>query len=185
MNCVTGVCSREMIYMFLVGQVSGLIQNFNWRIFSDSRNVINVKFCQMVLHIEVYLFIDFSMTLSLFQGHSNVKYFLLKFWCCYPIMLKLCWIVEYIKQVINIPAFFLLLHIFQGDNLCVSWFDKNFIVGFFTDTIQDFFFKLYIIIILLGIHQFMPGLMTLILFQGHRCFRIINCKLFVLYSCPP
>ena len=33
MNCVTGVCSREIIYMFLVGQVSGLVGNVNIQIF--------------------------------------------------------------------------------------------------------------------------------------------------------
>ena len=32
----------------------------------------------------------------------------------YSIKLKLCIIVKYIKQVMNIPLFFLLLHIFKG-----------------------------------------------------------------------
>ena len=43
--------------MFLVGQVSGLVENFNFRIYSDTMNVINVKLCTMVLLIELYLFI--------------------------------------------------------------------------------------------------------------------------------
>ena len=29
MNDATGVCSRETDYMFLVGQVSGLVERFN------------------------------------------------------------------------------------------------------------------------------------------------------------
>ena len=43
--------------MFLVGQVSGLVEKFNIRTFSDTINAINVKFCMMLLNIELYLFI--------------------------------------------------------------------------------------------------------------------------------
>ena len=43
-NGVTGVCSRELINVFLVGQVSGLVENFNTGIYSHTKNVINVKF---------------------------------------------------------------------------------------------------------------------------------------------
>ena len=32
-------------------------------------------------------------------------------------------------------------HIFKGDSWCVSWFDKNFMIGFFTDTVQASFFQ--------------------------------------------
>ena len=41
--------------MFLVSQVSGLVENFNIGIFSDIGNVINVKLCMVILHIELYL----------------------------------------------------------------------------------------------------------------------------------
>ena len=71
MNCAT----LETIYMFLVGQVSGLVKNFHTGIFSDTINVINVKLCMMVLHIEHYLFITRSMTLTLFHSHSSVEQF--------------------------------------------------------------------------------------------------------------
>ena len=64
--------------MFLVSQVSGLIKKSNIRILSDTVNVINGKLCMMVLHIELYLFNVLSVTLTLFQGHSIVKKFLLK-----------------------------------------------------------------------------------------------------------
>ena len=66
MNCVTGVCSREIIYMFLVGQVSGFVENFNIEIFSDTINVINIKLFMVVLNTELYLFITLSITLTLF-----------------------------------------------------------------------------------------------------------------------
>ena len=73
MNCATCVCSREMIYMFLCGQASGLVENFNIGIFSDTMNVINVKRCTVVVHIELYLFITLSMTLTLFQAVFDKK----------------------------------------------------------------------------------------------------------------
>ena len=44
-----GVYSREIINVFLVGQVSGLLENLNIGIFSDTISVINVKLCMMVL----------------------------------------------------------------------------------------------------------------------------------------
>ena len=66
--CVTGVYSRKIINMFLVSQASGLVENFNTGIFSDTIIVINVKLCMMVLLIEPYLFIPLSVTLSIFHN---------------------------------------------------------------------------------------------------------------------
>ena len=80
--------------MFFVGQVSGLIKNFYMGIFSNAINVINVNLCTLVLLIELYLFIPFSMILTIFQGHSNVKHFKLKILCSYEIKLKLDRIIE-------------------------------------------------------------------------------------------
>ena len=65
--------------MFFMGQVPGLVKNFNIEIYSDTINVINVKFCMMVLLIEPFLFIPLSVTLTVFQGHSKVKQFQLNF----------------------------------------------------------------------------------------------------------
>ena len=47
--CDVGVYSREIIIMFFVDQVSGLVENFNIRIYLDIINMINVKLCMMVL----------------------------------------------------------------------------------------------------------------------------------------
>ena len=44
MNCATDVCSREIIYMLLVSQVSGLVENFNTGIFSDTINVVTTTY---------------------------------------------------------------------------------------------------------------------------------------------
>ena len=41
--CDSGVNSREIINMFLVSWVSGLVENFNIGTFSDTMNVINAK----------------------------------------------------------------------------------------------------------------------------------------------
>ena len=57
------------------------------------------------------------------------------------------------------------------------FFTSNSIVGSFMDTVQARFFKLCIIITLLGVYQFIPGLLTLTLFQGHGYVRIIKSKL--------
>ena len=46
--------------------------------------MINVKFCMMVVRIEVYPFMLLSLTLIVFEGHSNVKQFSLKILCSYP-----------------------------------------------------------------------------------------------------
>ena len=46
--------------MLLVSQVSGLVENFEIGIFSDSINAINVKLCMVVLLIELYLFTPFQ-----------------------------------------------------------------------------------------------------------------------------
>ena len=61
--------------MFLIGQVSGLVRNFNIGIYSDTINVINVKLCMMSLLIELYMFITSSETMTICQGHSSVEQF--------------------------------------------------------------------------------------------------------------
>ena len=42
-HCNSSLCSREIIYFFLVGQVSGRLKNFSIGIFADTIDVINVK----------------------------------------------------------------------------------------------------------------------------------------------
>ena len=70
-----GVYSRKTLSMLFVGQVPGLVENFNIGIYSDPTNVINVKLCMMVLLITLSLFIPFSVTLTIFHGHSNIEHF--------------------------------------------------------------------------------------------------------------
>ena len=52
-----------------------LVENWNIGIFPDTINVIKVKLCMMVPHIDLYLFITLSVTLTLFEDHSSVKQF--------------------------------------------------------------------------------------------------------------
>ena len=61
--------------MFFISQLSWLVENFNIGVYSDTIDVINVKLCIMVLLIELYLFIPFSVDSTIFQGHSNVRQF--------------------------------------------------------------------------------------------------------------
>ena len=197
--CNSCVFSRKIIYLCLVSHVSGLVENFNIGIFSDTINVIDVKHCikVLLLHIELYLFTTLTvihytlMTLILFQGHSSVTQTVLnlKISCSYPIKLKLCRIVKYIEHIMNVYHYFCQLtstHI-QQRFWCVFLFDKIFIIGSVTDTVQlqARFFKLCIIITVLLVHQFVPGLITLNLLQNHRCVRTINCKfkIFFFDSC--
>ena len=89
------VMSWEIIHIFFVGQVSGLVRGFNIWIFTDTINVINVKLCMMVLLIELYLFIPLQWPLLYFKvtamlNNCNWKFILHS----YPIKLKLCRIVK-------------------------------------------------------------------------------------------
>ena len=68
----------EMIYiidMFLVIQVSGLVEIFNTGIFSDTINCYMLHVFMVVLLIELYLLIPLWMTLTIFHGHNNVEQF--------------------------------------------------------------------------------------------------------------
>ena len=69
------LCAFNRENMFLIGQVSALVQNINIEIYPDTINVINIKLYMMVLLVELYLFIPLSVTLTIFLGHSNVKQF--------------------------------------------------------------------------------------------------------------
>ena len=40
-------------FFFLVDQMSGLVENFNIGIFSDTISVINAKFCLVIVYIEL------------------------------------------------------------------------------------------------------------------------------------
>ena len=91
--------------------------------------------------------------------------------------LKLCRVCSIHQTDCDYTTIFLLSHVFKGDKLRVSLFHKHINIGFFLDTNELRSFKLCMSITLLGVYQFIPHLMTLTLFQGHRCVRIIKCKL--------
>ena len=72
--------------------LGGTVANFSGTIY-----VINVKLCMMIVLIELCPFLPFSVTLIVFQGHSSVKQFELKMLYSYPIKLKVCTIVDFVK----------------------------------------------------------------------------------------
>ena len=57
---------------FFISHVPGLVENFNIGFYLDAINVINVKLCMMVLLSKPYQFVPLSVTLTIFDGHSNV-----------------------------------------------------------------------------------------------------------------
>ena len=79
--CDSGLYSREIINMFLVSEVSGLVRNFYIVIYADTINVINVKLCMKVLLkvllIEHCLFIRFSVTFTAMLNSFNRKCYVL------------------------------------------------------------------------------------------------------------
>ena len=64
-----------MVSVRLAGQQIVCGKSCNVAIFLDSMNMMNVKFCMMVVLIEHYPFIPLSVTLIAFQGHSSVEQF--------------------------------------------------------------------------------------------------------------
>ena len=95
------------------GQVIVCSRNSNVVIFSDTVNMRNVKLCMKVVLIELYPFHTLSVTLIVFQGHSNVKQCLLKILCSYPIKFKLCMIITLLGVYIVILSW-MILTLFQG-----------------------------------------------------------------------
>ena len=67
--------------------LSGVAKKINIVIFSDTINVINVKLCMMLLLIELYLFILFSvmLTVELISRTQQCLTLLIECLCSYPI----------------------------------------------------------------------------------------------------
>ena len=89
-------------------------KTFKVAVFSDTINMINVKFCMMVLLIELYPFTSLSVILiDRISRSQQCQTLLTEILCSYSIKLKLCMIVNYVKQIINIPLFYFFAHV-QG-----------------------------------------------------------------------
>ena len=158
----------------MVSHVFNLVKNINIGIYSDTVNMIMSNF--------VWWYYSFSFTCSYhfqwpwpyFKVTAVSNSFNWKF------HLYNCWLYQIYHQYAII---FLFLHMFKGDNWLISLFWENFNVGFFSDTVKASSFKLCMIVTLLRVYVVIVGLMTLILFEGHRCVKNINCKLHVLDGC--
>ena len=70
--------------------------------------------------------------------------------------------------------YFWFSHMFKGDNWHISWFGKKKMLFSQTPLKQDL--SNFARLSLLGVDIVILGLMTLTLFQGHRCVRNITCK---------
>ena len=77
--------SHEKMWVYIMSSVKPAVwlagplfcsgKNFNIAIFVDTIDIINVKFCMMVLLIEFYPFIPLSVTFIIVQSHGSVKQF--------------------------------------------------------------------------------------------------------------
>ena len=107
-------------------------------------------------------FSTLSVTLTLFQGHSSVKQFQLKILCSYPFKLKLCRTVMHTHQAgrENTISFEFrtysreIIDVFPKLTKCLS-------LAFSRTLFERVFFELCIIIALLVVCQFIPGLVIL------------------------
>ena len=160
-------------------------KNFNVVIFSDTINMINVKLYKLLLLTELCPSYHFQWLWSYFKVTAVSNRFNWKF----NILIHFSW--NFVQLLIKSSRswtyyYFLLLNMFKGDNWNISSFEKkNFIVGFFSDTIKARSFKICMFIILFGVYIAIVGLMTLTLFQGHRCVRNLtaNCVFWILVLC--
>ena len=154
------------------GRVSVCGKNFNVEIFSDTMNMINVIFCVMRVLIELYPFIPISVTLIVFQDHSSVsfnwKFYVLNWlsWNFVPLLItsSRSWIYHYFYLFISQ---FLFIHLFCTCSREItdifSCLNKEFKIGFFSDTIESRSFKLCMIITVLAVSIVVLGLMSLTL----------------------
>lgn len=58
--------------------------------------MVNVKLCMVVLVVDLYLCVPFSVTVAVFEGRHSVERFELKATCSCLIRLKLCMILNYV-----------------------------------------------------------------------------------------
>ena len=116
--------------MFLVGQVSGLVENSNIGIFSDTINVTSVKVCKMVYHaLSFTASLHFQWPWHYFKVTAVPNSFNWKF----HVHILLSW--NFVQLLITssrswIYHYFLLSHIFKGDSGHVFWFDKTLSLAF-------------------------------------------------------
>ena len=64
--------------------------------------MVNVKLCKVVLVVDLYLRVPFSVTVTISEGHHSVKQFELKVLCSCPVRLKLCMIFNYVDKIVYI-----------------------------------------------------------------------------------
>ena len=64
--------SHETVYIMISVELASMAKKICIAIFSDTINVTGVRIYMRILLTELYLFIPFSMTVTIFQGHSYV-----------------------------------------------------------------------------------------------------------------
>ena len=147
-------------------------KTFNLAVLFDAIGVMNVKLCTMVLIISLHLFIPLSATLTRFQDHSSFEQFQQGILCYYSI-----------NHFSNLH-----IYIYKGNNWHVSWFDTNFNISFFLDTISvrslSEISQTLLMVTLFGGLPTHAKFDDLDLLLRWRCVRKIHCKLCFFNSCP-
>ena len=162
------------------GRVSVCGKSFNVAIFSDTRNMINVKLCMMVVLVEFYLFIPLLVTWIVFQSHSGVKQFNWTF----HLLIRFSW--NFVRLLIKsgrswIYHYFWFSHMLKGDNCQIFSFERNFSIAFFSDTVKTRSFRLCMMIILFGVYIFGSGLMAFV--SKSQVCRKYKLQIVLLDSC--
>ena len=85
----------------------------------------------MVPFLELFLCMPLSVTVTIFQGYSNVRPFQVKIVRSCPIKLKLCSVVKFVVYIMNVPLYSL-SHLFKGAtiNWHVSDLTKSLMLAF-------------------------------------------------------
>ena len=101
--------------MFLLSQVSGLVEIINTWIFSDTITARSFKLCMILTMLRVYIAILGLLTLTLFQGHRCIRNMNCKlhvFDSC-PLHFKCCRVATYIRKIMHNLTCVMLVYI-QG-----------------------------------------------------------------------
>ena len=169
----------------VLGQLAGQPSVRTWRTllccnFFRHCDMINVKLCMMVVLAELYPLILLRWPWLYFKVTAVSNSFNWKFcvlirlswnFVRFLIMSSRSWIYHYFKFFFSTCS--------REIKDIFPCFKKLQIV-FFSGTVKTRSFKLCMIITFFGVNIFIAILMTLTSFQGHRCVRNINCKLYFL-----
>ena len=162
-------------------QVSGLVKNFNTGILADTISIINVTLCMWYYTLSFTCSLHFQWSWHYFKvtAVSNSLN-----WKSYVIWLS--WNFVGLHWAGHEYTTFFTSALFRDDRHFFFWCDKNIYCWLFHRHCSSEVFQTldyYNLAWGLPNHTRFDDLDFVSRFQGHRCFRNMNCKLCVLDSC--